>query len=265
VAYLFSDVARAVYDFTWSEVCDWYVEMSKGRLRDEQGRAVAQRVLAGVLDAILRLVQPVMPFVAESLWQALGEAAFERGLPAPEPAAESVTSAAWPSLPASWKDPAMEARMGRMQELVRGVREARNRYLPRDPKTPLDVHVRCAAEVAEDFRLLAPFIAQLAGVGRLECGPEVARPPQSAAQVRPDFEAYVSLAGLIDVAAEKARLEKQKAEKVRHLQAARAKLGNSNFVDRAPAEVVLQQRDLVAELQGQVKAIEDNLKELEQG
>src|SRR5262249_40037091 len=68
-AYHFSDVARAIYDFTWSEFCDWYVEMSKGRLRDEKGRALAQRVLAGVLDTILRLVQPIMPFVAESIWQ----------------------------------------------------------------------------------------------------------------------------------------------------------------------------------------------------
>src|SRR5206468_12230701 len=84
----FSEAARAVYDFTWSEFCDWYVEMSKGRLRDEQSRALAQRVLVGVLDAILRLVQPVMPFVAESVWQALAEAAPERGLPQPARAAD---------------------------------------------------------------------------------------------------------------------------------------------------------------------------------
>src|SRR5207248_4355656 len=64
--YHFSEVARTLYDFVWSEFCDWYVEMSKGRLRDEAARPTAQRVLAGVLDGILRLVHPVMPFVAES-------------------------------------------------------------------------------------------------------------------------------------------------------------------------------------------------------
>src|SRR5262249_4339665 len=79
--YQFSEAVRAIYDFTWSEFCDWYVEMSKGRLKDEASRPLAQRVLAGVLDGILRLVHPFMPFVAESIWQALGEAAFERGLP----------------------------------------------------------------------------------------------------------------------------------------------------------------------------------------
>src|SRR5438105_1278348 len=175
--------------------------MSKGRLRDPAGRPVAQRVLVGVLDAILRLVQPIMPFVAESIWQALADAAFERGLPSPDPAAESVVIAPWPSFPADWKDAAMETRMARMQELVRGVREVRNRYQV-DPKAPLDVFVRCGDAVTADFQALKPFITLLAGVGRLECGPNTAKPKQSATQVHPDFEAYVSLEGLIDVAAE---------------------------------------------------------------
>ncbi len=117
--YRFSEAIRTLYDFTWSEYCDWYVEMSKGRLRDAEGRALVQRVLIGVLDAILRLVQPVMPFVAESIWQALFQAAPHRGLPLPTEAAESVVIAPWPAFPEAWKDAAMEARMARMQELVR--------------------------------------------------------------------------------------------------------------------------------------------------
>jgi valyl-tRNA synthetase len=262
--YHFSDVARTLYDFTWSEFCDWYVEMSKGRLRDPAARPLVQRVLAGVLDGILRLVQPVMPFVAESVWQALGEAAFERGLPAPEPATESVVIAAWPAFPKEWQDSAMEARVARMQDLVRAVREVRNRYRV-EPTTPLEVFVRCGDAVAEDFRALAPFIRSLAGVGRLESGPDTTKPKQAASHVHPEFEAYVSLAGLIDVDAEIKRLEKLLAEKVRALQSARGKLSNSNFVDRAPAEVVQQQRDLVVDLQNQIQAIEENLRELRQG
>src|SRR5205823_3017022 len=84
--YHFSEAARTLYDFTWSEFCDWYVEMSKGRLRHADSRPLAQRVLVGVLDAILKLVHPIMPFVAESIWQALADTAFERGLPTPDPA-----------------------------------------------------------------------------------------------------------------------------------------------------------------------------------
>jgi valyl-tRNA synthetase len=262
--YHFSDVARTIYEFTWSEFCDWYVEMSKKRLNDPAGRPLAQRMLVGVLDAILRLAHPIMPFVTESIWQALNEAAFERGLPAPEPSSESVMIAPWPAFPEAWRDATVEARLVRMQALVRAVREVRNRYMV-DQKKSLDVFVRCSEEVANDFRSLTPFITMLAGVGQLACGPGVAKPPQAATAVQPEFEAYVSLAGLIDVQVEIKKLEKQLAEKRRFLEAAQAKLNNDNFVKNAPAAVVQQQQEQVAELQNQIKAIEENLRDLRQG
>jgi valyl-tRNA synthetase len=262
--YHFSDVARLIYDFTWSEFCDWYLEMSKGRLREPAGRALAQRVLVGVLDAILRLVQPIMPFVTESLWQALADAAFERGLPVPEPATESVVIAPWPKFPSAWQDAAMEQRIARMQDLVRAVREIRNRYTV-DLRTPLEVLVRCQETVATDFELLTPFITMLAGMGRLECGPMVEKPAQAATYVAPEFEAHVSLRGLIDVAAEIKRLEKQLAEKQQHRQGIEAKLANEAFVVKAPPEVVQQQRQLLADLQDQLRIIEENLRDLRQG
>ncbi len=102
-------------------------------------------------------------------------------------------------------------------------------------------------------------------MGRLECGPTTAKPRQSATHVAPEFASFVSLAGLIDVGKETARLEKEKAEKLKHLQAARGKLNNSAFVDKAPAEVVQQQRDLIEDLQKQVQAIEENLRDLREG
>jgi valyl-tRNA synthetase len=262
--YHFSEAARAIYDFTWSEFCDWYVEMSKGRLRGE-GKALAQRVLAGVLDGILRLVHPIMPFVAESIWHVLNEAAFERGLPSPEPATESVVIAAWPHYSESWRDAAMEGRIAHMQELVRAVREVRNRYPNIPPATKLDAFVRCPEAVAADFRLLAPFIAPLAGVGALSCGPDVRKPPQSSTSVSPEFETYVSLRGLIDVQAEIKRLEKQLAQKQQHLTGAQAKLNNPNFSDKAPPDVVQAQKDLVADYQTQLRVIEENLRDLKQG
>ncbi len=259
--YHFSDVARALYEFVWSEFCDWYVEMAKGRLKTE-GRAMVQRMLVGLLDAIVRLVHPVMPFVAESIWQALNDAAFERGLPSPEPAAESVTIAPWPSFPAAWKDAAVAQRVGRMQELVRSVREVRNRYNI-EPRAALDVFVRGSAALAADFRALAPFIVQLAGVGKLEAGPDTAKPPQAAGHVIPDFEVYVSLAGLIDPAAEVKRLQKQLAEKQKFLAGTQAKLATESFVKNAPPEVVQQQRDKVAEVQKQIETILANIQELQ--
>ena len=204
-----------------------------------------------------------MPFVAESIWQVLNEAAFERGLPTPEPVTESVVIAPWPRFPDSWKDPAMEQRIARMQELVRAVREVRNRYRL-DPRQNLDVFVRCDEAVANDFRLLAPFITTLATVGRLECGAAVQKPRQSATTVLAEFETYVPLHGLIDREAEIKRYEKELAEKSKHLQGTLAKLENASFVAKAPAEVVQQQRELVSDLQNQIKAMEENLRELRQ-
>jgi valyl-tRNA synthetase len=259
--YQFSEVARTVYEFTWSEFCDWYVEMSKDRLRDAASRPVAQRVLAGVLDTILRLVHPVMPFVAESVWQALGEAAFERGLPAPEPSAESVVIATWPSFPPSWQDAAMEKRIARMQDLVKAVREVRSRYdLKKD--VGLEVSVNCSEAVADDFMSLEPFVKSLAGVSKLVAAPAPKKLPQSVTFVHSDFEASVSLRGLIDMDAEAKRTEKLLAEKRKHLQATRAKLQNESFVSKAPPEVVQQQRDLVTDLENQIQVLESNLREL---
>jgi valyl-tRNA synthetase len=260
--YRYSEVARTIYEFTWSEYCDWYVEMAKGRLKEASNqRALVQRVLAGVLDGILRLVQPIMPFVAESIWQALNEAAFERGLPGPEPSVESVAIAPWPEYPSAWQDAGIEQRFAHMQEVVRAVREVRNRYSI-DPKKALDVSVRCSEAIAADFRSLSTFIIMLGGVGKLETGPDVVKPPQAASHVTPDFEVYVSLQGLIDVTAESKRLEKQIAEKQKFLQGIEAKLANAGFVSRAPAEVVQQQRDQVVELQKQIETMTANLAEL---
>jgi len=262
--YRFSEVARTIYEFTWSEFCDWYIEMAKGRLKDPAGKATVQRILVDVLDAILKLVHPVMPFVSESLWQALNEIAPQRGLPVPSAAKESVMIAPWPMLPDSWQDTSMETRIARMQELVRCTREVRNRYMV-DGKTPLSLSVRCSEAVAGDFRLLAPFISLLAGVGAFEAGPDVKKPPQAATQVNPEFEAYVSLKGLIDPAAEIKRLEKQQAEKTKQLEGTSKKLDNAQFVANAPAEVVEQQKQLIVDLQQQLAVIEETIRDLKQG
>jgi valyl-tRNA synthetase len=252
-AFKFAAVTETLYRFVWSEFCDWYIEMAKGRLKDEAGKATVQHVLMTVLDGILRLVQPVMPFIAESLWQALNQAA-------PEGSTDSVMIAPWPDFPREWQNPEMETRLARMQELVRGVREVRNRYMV-DGKTPLDTYVRCSAEVAADFKSLSTFITLLGGVGKLECGPSVSKPKQASTQLAPEFEVYVSLEGLIDPAAESKRLEKQLLEKKKQLDGTQKKLQNADFVARAPQEVVQQQKELIEDLQKQIKIIEDTLKD----
>ncbi len=255
-AYKFADVARLVYEFAWSEFCDWYIEMSKSRRSDP----TCQRVLVGVVDGILRLVHPVMPFVAESLWEALGQAAPVRGFPVPKPAEEAVCIAAWPSYPESLIDPSTEAGIARMQEVIRGVRELRNRYSL--DKTPLTLAVKCSDAVAKGLQPLAPFITSLGGLSAFECGPTIAKPKQAGSIVTAEFEAYVPLAGLIDPAAEAKRLEKQIADIKKQLGGMTAKLGNESYVKNAPPEVVAETREKVAELEQQVRVLEGNLKGL---
>ncbi|MEI7684596.1 MAG: valine--tRNA ligase [Planctomycetota bacterium] len=258
-AYHFSEVARLLYDFVWTEFCDWYVEMAKGRLKNDD-RTLVQDVLVNVLDGICRLIQPIMPFLAESVWTALNEAAPIRGLQ-PVKAGESVVIAPWPSYGDDWIDAAIEKRIGRMQELIRAVREVRNRYNI-EPRTPLTVAVRSSAAIASDFAELAPFITQLAGVGSLTTGPDAVKPTQAASHVTPEFEVDVSLSGLINVEAELKRLAKQIADKKKSLQATEAKLANPSFVDKAPPDVITQQRGQADDLKKQIATLEANAAEL---
>jgi valyl-tRNA synthetase len=122
--YRFADTAKLSYEFAWSEFCDWYIEMSKARRSDP----ACQRVLVAVLDGIIRLIQPTMPFLAESLWEALNSVAPIRGLPSPKQAEAAACIAAWPVYEATVVDTSTEAAIALMQELVRGIREMRNRY-----------------------------------------------------------------------------------------------------------------------------------------
>jgi len=148
----FSEAARTIYDFTWSEFCDWYVEMSKGGCASPAA-AAGSACAGGCARHDLRLVHPIMPFVSESIWQALADTAFERGLPNPEPPRRAC-ALRLASIPDGLGRSRDGSAHGRMQNLVRGVREVRNRP-GIDKHTVLDVFVRCSAAVAEDFQGLA--------------------------------------------------------------------------------------------------------------
>jgi valyl-tRNA synthetase len=257
--YQFADVARIVYDFAWNEFCDWYIEMSKTRRTDP----VCQRVLVNVLDGIIRLIHPVMPFVSESLWEALNQAAPNRGITEVKPAVEHACIAAWPNYPQSQFDASTETGIARMQEVVRGIRETRNRY--QIEKANVDVGVKCSSALAAELDPLATFIVSLGQVGKYECGPNVVKPKQAGVIVAKEFEVYVAMAGLIDPVAEIARLEKQIAEKKKQLSAITAKLGNESYIKNAPAEVVEQSKAQATELEKQITSLEANREELKAG
>lgn len=261
-AFRFSEFAKTLYDFTWSEFCDWYVEMVKVRLKTEARRPVAQRVVAAVLDVVVRLLHPIMPFVSEQIWQALGSRAPRRGLLEPSGVAASVMIAAWPTPRRAEFDSDIGARMERLQGIIRAVRNIRS-LVRIDPKNRVTARVRATAAVADDLREHRPFIELLAGVDDFDAGPDMPRPSECATEVAADWELYVPLSGLIDRAAEVDRLRKRKDELETQCRGVRQKLGNADFVSKAPDDVVLRERQRLSEFEAQVAALDRFIAELD--
>jgi valyl-tRNA synthetase len=257
----FSEAAKAIYDFAWGEFCDWYVEMAKLRLRDPAARSTAQCVLATVLDHLVRLLHPIMPFLAEEIWQALCECAPERGVGRLAKAADSVMIARWPEAPAEWRSLEVEKRMARLQELIKSIRNIRSNFNV-DNRSRVCAHVRCSDEVAGELSNAQPFIEQLATVDELVAGPAVTKPADSASAVAAEWELYVPLSGLIDRPAEIARNQKLLQALAAHLKSFQAKLSNADFVAKAPPDVVEMHRQRRAELEAQQASVEAILREL---
>jgi valyl-tRNA synthetase len=253
-AFGFAEATRRLRDFTWNDFCDWYVEFVKGRLREPKSRPLAQRVLAAVLDGLCRLLHPIVPFLTEQVWQALGQVAPCRGLPEPALAAESVCIASWPAYPADWADRESEQVIGLWQETTKALRNLRaERNVPKEAKI---APILIAAEpAASRLRQGEPFIRSLAPAATLTIAPAADRPAESAVVVLPEVEIILPLADLIDKEAEAARLRKTVADLDRQLASVQAKLRNESFTSRAPAEVVAQQRAKEAELLAQRAAV----------
>jgi valyl-tRNA synthetase len=195
--YRFDAATRALRDFTWNEFCDWYVEMLKPRLRDLDRRPAAQRLLVGVLDALLRLLSPFTPFLCEEIWQRLGEIAPARGLLEPLPAANCCMIAPWPVLPDAWRDSSLESRFARLQEIIAAVRNVRAMYRIED-KVELALHVRCQPEVASQLTDVAGQFANLARTVLMAAGVDVSRPGTSASFSLADADGFIPLEGVVD-------------------------------------------------------------------
>lgn len=259
--YQFDAATRALREFTWSEFCDWYLEMVKPRLRDDDQRAVAQRVLVGVLDGLIRLLAPFVPFLAEELWHRLNELAPERGLPQAQAAEVSAMRARWPQPDAAWDNKPLQQQFAQLQQIIVAVRDLRARYKI-SPKTPLELHLKCSEQLATELQPVSGQFVNLVKCRLSGVGPQVTRPSDSASFAIDECEGYVPLQGVIDTAAELERQTKER-DKLQNLISGQAKkLSNSNFVDKAPAEVVAKARESLASLEKQLQGVEDIIAQL---
>jgi valyl-tRNA synthetase len=215
--------------------------------------------LAHALDTLLRLLHPMMPFLTEEVWQLLAHVAPNRGLPAAANASESICIAEWPKADSTRQDSMIEAQFADFQAVLGAVREIRNRQnIPL--KDELSFSVRCDAATAELLRPMQPYFAQVARATASQLGPTAAAPKIAASvtlvgQAGP-LELHVDLSRFFDAEAERKRLEKERDNLTKQIAAIEGKLANKNFVDKAPTEVVQQQRTKLSELGGQLESIQ---------
>ena len=259
--YKFDAATRSLRDFVWNEFCDWYLEMIKPRLRDEESKPTAQRILVAVLDTTLRLLHPFTPFITEELWQRLKEIAPNRGLPKPVQAAEAIIIAPWPTGLEKWQDRPLEARFQRLQELIIAVRNVRGTYNI-SPAIPVSITVRCSDALATDLIQVKPQFEMLAKASLIDAGPDIIRPAASASFSLGDADGYLPLAGLVDLQTEVARLKKESDKLRGFITGHEKKLSNQSFVDKAPPDVVVEVRETLAGLQKQLASIDEAIQQL---
>jgi valyl-tRNA synthetase len=210
---------------------------------------------------LLRLLHPMMPFLTEEVWQLLGQAAPRRGLRAIEPAAQSVMIAPWPESDPERRDPEVEARFARFQEVLRAVREIRSRQnVP--PRKRIEFAVRCDAPTAALLEPMELYFETMAGARAWAWGPDVQAPALGANATLPGIEVFVDLAGLIDLDAEIGKKKDELAKLEARIAAQQKKLANESFLKRAPAAVVQKERSALRALEEQHRAAAERLRRL---
>jgi valyl-tRNA synthetase len=200
----------------------------------------------------------MMPFLTEEVWQLLAKVAPQRGVDNPQPAAESICIAPWPVADTSRQDPTIEQQFADFQAVLGAVREARQRQnIPF--KEELNFTVRCDPATANLLLPMQPYFSQMARATATQIGPaaEPAGVPISITLTgqKGPIEVHVDVSRFIDVAAERKRLEKERDNLTRQITSIDAKLSNKGFVDKAPAEVVQQQREKLAEIRTQLESV----------
>jgi valyl-tRNA synthetase len=258
----YSEPLSQLYKFFWNDFCDWYLEWVKPRMQNEQQKPIAQNVLAFVLDQTLRLLHPFVPFITEGIFQKLNEIVPGRKLKglAEAKEAEALVIAEWPEGLDSFVNEDIEKQISIIQSPIRAVRDIKNKYniLPGAMSTS---SANAPVEIANVLNSNADLICHLAGLKEFTAGVNIEKPRNAATAIVDDVQLYVH--DVIDVEAERCRLEKQKHEIENAIKPVYSKLNNESFVTKAKPQVVEQAREKLAELTEQLETIEKHLLELE--
>jgi valyl-tRNA synthetase len=259
-AYRLDLAVQAVYEFTWHEFCDWYLELSKPVLQSEESSAALQRgtrrTLIDVLEALLRLLHPLIPFVTEEIWEQVADRAGVEG--------DTIMLRPYPQADDDAADETAIADIEWVQQFILGIRQIRGEMdIP--PGKMLPVVLQHASESdqqrAKEHTLLLQRVGRVEDISLLDDDSE---PPTAATALLGDMRLLVPMKGLIDVEAERARLDKQMGKVRAELAKAKGKLNNENFVNNAPPAVVEQERERVAEFEKTLMQLEEQLRKLDE-
>jgi len=267
--YHFSEYVQALYGFMWNDFCDWYVEMTKPRLRaGGAGADAARQILCWCLDRLLRLLHPVVPFASEAIWELLRSAAPVRGVFDLVHAEPLLATAAWPEPRDDERDESVEADVEVLKAVIRTLRDVRTRVNALRPGRPAlrslpRAVVRGSLRCCELLERHGSFVRLLGGCDELHFGPDVAKPAGSMTHVHEAAQIFVPVADLVDLAAERQRLLSDIHDRDAALSRESERLGNAAFVARAAPDVVERARARVAELAEQVAVLRQHLADLE--
>ncbi len=249
--YKFNEAASTLYAFTWHNFCDWYIEMAKDDLYgdDPQAKLRVQSVLFTVLEQLLRLLHPIMPFITEEIWQVL---------PGQRPC-ESIMQADYPDGRGLPTDSVGAERMELVMDVIRAIRNIRGE-MDVPPGKQVTALLDCKSE--EACRILeegAAAIRVLGKVGEMTIGQNIDRPEQSATQVAGEVEISLPLAGLVDIAEEEKRLQKEISKVQKDVDLFTKKLANEKFVANAPAHVLEKDRGKLKDAEEKIGVLQESL------
>jgi len=251
--------AQAIYDFTWHEFCDWYLELSKAVLQSDdttaQQKRGTQQTLISVLESILRMLHPLMPFVTDEIWGYVAPRAGIEG--------ETVMLRPYPEADPGLIDPDAESELQWVMQFILGIRQIRGE-MDISPGKALPVLLEQSSE--RDRQFVAKNELLLTRIGRVESVRPLAdgeKAPAAATALLGNMRLLVPMAGLIDVEAERARLGKQRDKLEAELARATGKLANEKFVNNAPEAVVTQEKKRVTEFRQQIAQLDEQLAKLD--
>jgi valyl-tRNA synthetase len=255
--YKFNEAASDLYRFTWSEFCDWYIELVKDDLYkgDAERQASAKYVLWLVLENLLRLLHPFMPFITEEIWQALPKKSAE---------AASIMISAYPKPSAEWAGfAAAAAEMELVMDVIKGIRNIRGE-MEVAPSKQIAAVLDCKSqESVELLKKNEVYVRSLARLSEVTIGQGVERPAEASLQVAGDVEIVVPLRGLVNVEEEEKRLNKEIAKIEKDIEFLSKKLENPSFIERAPADVVEKEREKIGEFANKKRLLEENLEKIQ--